>query len=198
MRSVPAWPLPRQTSRPSPRERGTLRIGSFQAAGARILPQVLRRFLTEAPGVQLELTESVTDLEIVDGVERAELDLAFAVEPLRAGPFETRALLLDPFLLVVPTGKSVPELATGVTDGRLRVPVVCFRSCPSTRIVLTYLRERGIEPDVVLASDQNETLQGAVEAGLGAAVVPGSRSTSRGTRPTGSSSGRTRRPARSP
>ena len=87
-------------------------------------------------------------------------------------PFETRALLLDPFLLVVPTGKAVSELATGVIDGRLRVPVVCFRSCPSTRIVLTYLRERGIEPDVVLASDQNETLQGAVEAGLGAAVVP--------------------------
>jgi DNA-binding transcriptional LysR family regulator len=153
-------------------ERGTLRVGTFQAAGARILPRVLHRFLAEAPGVHIELTESVTDLEIVDKVEGAELDLAFAVEPLRAGPFETRALLLDPFFLIVPTGKSVRELATGVTDGRLRVPVVCFRSCVSTRIVLTYLRERGIEPDVVLASDQNETLQGAVEAGLGAAVVP--------------------------
>jgi DNA-binding transcriptional LysR family regulator len=153
-------------------ERGTLRIGSFQAAGARILPRVLRRFLTEAPGIELQLTESVTDIEIVDKVERAELDLAFAVEPLRAGPFETQALLLDPFLLIVPAGKTVPELATGVIDGRLRIPVVCFRSCPSTRIVLTYLRERGVEPDVVLASDQNETLQGGVEAGLGAAVVP--------------------------
>ena len=114
----------------------------------------------------------MTDVELVDKVERAELDLAFAVEPLRAGPFETRALLLDPFLLIVPCGTSVADLATGVRDGRFRVPVVCFRSCPSTRIVLTYLRERGIEPDVVLASDQNETLQGAVEAGLGAAVVP--------------------------
>jgi DNA-binding transcriptional LysR family regulator len=153
-------------------ERGVLRIGSFQAAGARILPRVLRRFLTEAPGVELELTESVTDIEVVDKVERAELDLAFAVEPLRAGPFETRALLLDPFLLMLPAGATVQDLATGATDGRARVPVVCFRSCPSTRIVLTYLRECGIEPDVVLASDQNETLQGAVEAGLGAAVVP--------------------------
>jgi DNA-binding transcriptional LysR family regulator len=153
-------------------ERGTLRVGTFQAAGARILPRVLSRFLTEAPGVHIQLTESVTDLEIVDKVERAELDLAFAVEPLRAGPFETQALLLDPFLIIVPTGKTLPELASGVTDGRLRVPVVCFRSCPSTRIALTHLRERGLEPDVVLASDQNETLQGAVEAGLGVAVVP--------------------------
>ncbi len=153
-------------------ERGTLRVGSFQAAGARILPRVLSRFLTEAPGVGIELTEAVTDTAIVDAVERAELDLAFAVEPLRAGPFETQALLLDPFLVVVPAGRTVQELASGTTDGRLRVPVVCFRSCPSTRIVLTYLRERGVEPDVVLASDQNETLLGAVEAGLGAAVVP--------------------------
>ena len=61
-------------------------------------------------------------------VERAELDLAFAVEPLRAGPFETQALLLDPFLFVVPAGRTVQELASGKTNGRLRVPVVCFRS----------------------------------------------------------------------
>jgi DNA-binding transcriptional LysR family regulator len=152
--------------------RGTLRVGSFQAAGAKILPTVLRRFLAEAPRIQIELTESVTDVEVVDRVERAELDLAFAVEPLRAGPFETQALLHDPFLLVVPAGRSVAELATGRRAGRVRLPVVCFRSCPSTRIVLTHLRELGIEPDVVLASDQNETLQGAVEAGMGAAVVP--------------------------
>jgi DNA-binding transcriptional LysR family regulator len=152
--------------------RGTLRVGSFQAAGARILPRVLQRFLATAPGVQIQLTEAVTDIEIVDAVERAELDLAFAVEPLRTGPFRTQALLLDPFLLIVPAGRSLQELAVGKTGDRMRVPVVCFRSCPSTRIVLTYLRERGIEPDVVLASDQNETLQGAVEAGLGAAVVP--------------------------
>jgi DNA-binding transcriptional LysR family regulator len=153
-------------------ELGTLRVGSFQTAGARILPRVLQRFLAAAPGIQIALTESVTDIEIVDAVERSDLDLAFAVEPLRAGPFETRPLLLDPFLLIVPAGKTVEELGTGVVNGRVRVPVVCFRSCPSTRIALTYLRELGIEPDVVLASDQNETLQGAVETGLGAAVVP--------------------------
>jgi DNA-binding transcriptional LysR family regulator len=153
-------------------ERGTLRVGSFQAAGARILPEVLRRYLAAAPKVCIQLTEAVTDLELVDKVERAELDLAFAVEPLRSGPFETQPLLRDPFLLVVPAGKTVEDLAAATTDGRLRLPVACFRSCVSTRIVLAFLREHGIEPDVVLASDQNETLQGAVAAGLGAAVVP--------------------------
>ena len=39
-----------------------------------------------------------------------------------------------------------------------------LRSCPSTRIVLTYLRERGIELATPLPSDQR-WLQGAVEQG---------------------------------
>jgi DNA-binding transcriptional LysR family regulator len=153
-------------------ERGTLRIGSFQAAGARILPEVLRRYIAEVPDVSIQLTEEVTDLELVGKVERAELDLAFAVEPLEGGPFESQPLLRDPFLLIVPAGRTIEDLGDEAPDGRLRVPVVCFRSCASTRAVLEFLRDRGIEPDVVLASDQNETLQGAVAAGLGAAVVP--------------------------
>ena len=132
---------------------------------------MLRRFLTEAPGVEIELTEAVTDLEIVDQVERGELESPSPSS--RCAPGRSRqSLLLDPFLFVVPAGRTVQEPRPATTENRLRVPVVCFRSCPSTRIVLTYLRERGIEPDVVLGSDQNETLLGAVEAGLGAAVVP--------------------------
>jgi DNA-binding transcriptional LysR family regulator len=153
-------------------ERGTIRLGSFQAVGARILPEVLRRYNTVAPDVSIQLTESVTDLELVDKIERAELDLAFAVEPLQEGPFETAPLLRDSFLVIVPAGSTVEDLAVGKRNGRLKLPVVCFRSCAATREVIVFLRGHGIEPDVVLASDQNETLQGAVAAGLGAAIVP--------------------------
>jgi DNA-binding transcriptional LysR family regulator len=152
--------------------RGTLRVGSFQAAGARILPEVLRRFLAEAPDVRLELTESVTDLELVGRVERGELDLAFAIEPLAGGPFRAEPLLRDPFFLILPAGTTLDELAGPARDGTLHLPVVCFRTCAATRDVLNFLRDRGVEPEVVLASDQNETLHGAVAAGLGAGVLP--------------------------
>ena len=56
--------------------------------------------------------------------------------------------------------------------GAASCPLVCFRSCGATRDVIDFLRSRGFEPNVVLSSDHNETLQGAVAAGLGAALIP--------------------------
>ena len=151
---------------------GTLRIGSFQSAGARILPEVLRRFLDDHPDVKIELTESVTDLDLVGQVERGELDLAFAIEPLPEGPLRSALLLEDPFLLVIPAGRGSATFRGNGTNGGRKLPLVCFRSCGATRDVIDFLRSRGFEPNVVLSSDHNETLQGAVAAGLGAALIP--------------------------
>src|ERR671933_1423370 len=58
-------------------EAGTLRIGIFQSVGERILPDVLRRFAASWPKVELALTESASDAELLALVERGELDLAF-------------------------------------------------------------------------------------------------------------------------
>jgi DNA-binding transcriptional LysR family regulator len=131
---------------------GTLRVGSFQSAGARILPEVLRRFLDDHPDVKIELTEAVTDLDLVGQVERGELD--------------------HPFLLVIPAGGGSAAFRGNGTNGGRKLPLVCFRSCGATRDVIDFLRSRGFEPNVVLSSDHNETLQGAVAAGLGAALIP--------------------------
>jgi DNA-binding transcriptional LysR family regulator len=39
-------------------ETGALRVGTYQSAGARILPEPTRRFVAERPGVEVHLTES--------------------------------------------------------------------------------------------------------------------------------------------
>src|SRR5688500_2704977 len=61
---------------------GRLRVGTFQSVGARVLPAVLRRFTGSWPQVEVELTESASDEELLRLVERGELDLAFAMPPL--------------------------------------------------------------------------------------------------------------------
>src|SRR5436309_14785272 len=38
-------------------EVGTLRVGTYQSVGARVLPAVMRRFRSERPGIELELHE---------------------------------------------------------------------------------------------------------------------------------------------
>src|SRR5262249_31803228 len=58
-------------------ETGTLRVGTYQSVGARVLPAVMRRFRSEHPGIVLELHEPTTDPELYALIESGDLDLAF-------------------------------------------------------------------------------------------------------------------------
>ena len=49
---------------------GTLRVGVFQSVGQRILPEVMTRFFAAWPQVNVTLTESADDLELLGLVER--------------------------------------------------------------------------------------------------------------------------------
>ena len=64
---------------------GTLRVGTYQSVGARILPDLMRRFVAARPGVEVQLTESTSDQELLDEVERGDTDLSFTVLPLCGG-----------------------------------------------------------------------------------------------------------------
>ena len=151
---------------------GRLRIGTFQSVGARVLPAVMRSFSAEWPGVDVELTESVSDEELQRLVERGELDLAFAMPPLVEGPFESRQLLSDPYVLLVPADH---ELA-GATRASLAdvgdVTLIGNRACRSTTLAEGELKQRGVGVDVAFRSDDNGTVQGLVGAGFGVALVP--------------------------
>src|SRR5262249_54500524 len=81
---------------------GTLRVGTFQSAGARILPELVRRFREEWPNVRVRLIESASDPELLASVERGDLDLSFVMPPLPEGPFAMTELMRDPWMLLVP------------------------------------------------------------------------------------------------
>jgi DNA-binding transcriptional LysR family regulator len=83
------------------RGRGRVRRGRCASAltrsvGAQILPSVLPRFVSEWPEIEVQLHESASDYELLDLVERGELDLTFCMLPLEEGPFEALELLADP------------------------------------------------------------------------------------------------------
>jgi len=76
---------------------GTLRVGTYQSVGARVLPGVLLEFAGAWPLVSIQLTESTDDAELLSLVERGELDVTFVMLPVDDGPFDTRRLMEDPF-----------------------------------------------------------------------------------------------------
>jgi molybdate transport repressor ModE-like protein len=152
---------------------GPLRIGTYQSVGAKVLPGLLREFTAEWPQVEVTLRESADDAELIQQVERGELDLSFVVLPLGPGPYETVELMRDPYVLIVPPGSKLAE------DGRvpklrdiLDHPLIGFRTCRTTRQVEDRLRQAGSEPQIVFRSDDNGTVQGLVAAGVGLAIVP--------------------------
>lgn len=152
---------------------GTLRVGTYQSVGARVLPRVMLEFATAWPLVTIQLTESSDDAELLGLVERGELDLTFVMLPVDDGPFDSSLLMEDPYVLLV---RADSPLASSKTPPSLKeiggVPLIGYRQCRSLFAVEERFRGTGIDPQIVFRSDDNTTIQGMVAAGVGSALVP--------------------------
>jgi DNA-binding transcriptional LysR family regulator len=153
---------------------GVLRVGAFESVGARLLPELLGRFSERFPRLRVEVDEAVTDLGHMRSLEQGALDVAFTMLPLPPGPFETRRVWLDPWVLVVRAESEYTELAGTVVDLHAlgELPLACFRSARSVDAVLARMRAAGIEPRIVLRSDYNDALQEFAATGRGVALMP--------------------------
>jgi DNA-binding transcriptional LysR family regulator len=151
---------------------GALRVGTFQSVGAKVLPDVMRLFLDGWPLVELELTESASDDDLLRLVERGELDLAFAMLPALEGPFETEVLLRDPYVLLVPADHDLAGVGRASLNELGELTLIANRACRSTALAEGELVQQGVAVDVAFRSDDNGTVQGLVGAGFGAALVP--------------------------
>jgi DNA-binding transcriptional LysR family regulator len=152
---------------------GSLRIGTYQSVGARILPGLLRRFGASWPKVEIRLTESASDPQLLELVERGELDLTFMVLPAPDGPFEAVELLSDPYVLLVQADSPLARRGTRPTLAEAaKLPLIGARQCRCQHQVEAHLEARGHTPRVVFHSDDNGTIQGLVAAGVGVALVP--------------------------
>jgi DNA-binding transcriptional LysR family regulator len=153
------------------RGRGELRVGITQSIGVRILPSLMQRYSERWPEVQLRPREAAGDLELYEGVERGELELAFVELPVPDGPFEAFELLTDPFVLLVRADDPLAgrRAEAGDLGGR---PLIGYSVCRGMRRVEATLEARGAEPQVVVRSDVNATVQALVAAGVGSAIVP--------------------------
>jgi molybdate transport repressor ModE-like protein len=152
-------------------EAGTLRVGTFQSAGARVLPEIMRRFTAQWPLIEVMLEEH-DDEEIADALERGELDVGFVLLPVGDAPLETVELLRDPYVLVVAAGSPLAEGPPSLSEVA-REPLVGFRSGgASTEPIEAAFRAARLEPHWAFRSNDNQTVQGLVAAGMGCAIVP--------------------------
>jgi molybdate transport repressor ModE-like protein len=152
---------------------GTLRVGTYQSVGARVLPRVMLEFAGAWPLVTIQLTESSDDSELLTLVERGELDLTFVMLPVDEGPFAHNQLMEDPYVLLVRTDSPLAGSKNPPTLKEIAgVPLIGYRQCRSVFAVEERFRGTGLEAQIVFRSDDNTTIQGLVAAGVGSALVP--------------------------
>ncbi|MGH3103318.1 MAG: LysR family transcriptional regulator [Gaiellaceae bacterium] len=152
---------------------GSLRVGTYQSVGKQILPGVLRRFGAEWPRVELRLTETNTDQDLVAMIERGDLDLTFADFAMWEGPFAAVHLLDDPYVLLVQSDSPLAARKRTPTLAEIaELPLIGFRQCRSMKLLESHFRAEGLDPSYVFRTDDNGTLQAMVGAGLGIALVP--------------------------
>jgi DNA-binding transcriptional LysR family regulator len=155
---------------------GRLRMASFPTAGATLMPLAIATFRSAYPDVELTLAEGEPE-EIVPRLRAGELDLAllfeFAGETVLQEDMERLELLEDPMYLALQrehplAGRSRLRLE----DLKRESWVQTSSSSPCARHVVRSCHAAGFEPDVSFESDDYQTVQGLVAAGVGVALIP--------------------------
>jgi DNA-binding transcriptional LysR family regulator len=156
---------------------GRLRMASFPTAGATLMPLAIAAFRSSYPDVELSLAEGEPE-EVAPRLRAGELDLAllfeFEGETLLGGKGTRRTELLeDPmFLALAREHRLAARQRLRLEDLRDQAWVQTSQSSPCARHVVRCCHAAGFEPNVAFESDDYQTVQGLVAAGVGVALIP--------------------------
>jgi DNA-binding transcriptional LysR family regulator len=155
---------------------GSLRMGSFPTAGATLMPVAIARFRAAYPDVELTLAEAEPE-HTVPRLRAGELDLAVVFEFDGAGPPREDmlrvSLLEDPLHLALPREHRLAARSlVRLEDLRDEAWVQTSRAGACARHVVRCCHAAGYEPRVAFESDDYNTVQGLVAAGVGVALIP--------------------------
>jgi molybdate transport repressor ModE-like protein len=152
---------------------GNVRVGTFQSAGARLLPSVLATFRDRWPDITVSIYNETTDGELAALLRCGSLDVAF-LEASQVGPdLRSTELLHDKYVVLVPPDHRLAHrssLSLIDLDGEDMIDSELGDACTlrSERALL----ETGVRVNVVFRTNDNPTKQRLVDAGLGCAVLP--------------------------
>ena len=155
---------------------GKLRMASFPTAGATLMPRAIAAFRSSYPEVELTLEEGEPE-DVAPRLRAGELDLALLFEfegETPIGARMTRAELFeDPMYLALRADHPLAaRRRLRLEDLREEAWIQTSRSSPCARHVVRSCHAAGFEPHVAFESDDYQTVQGLVTAGVGVALIP--------------------------
>ena len=155
---------------------GPVRIGLFQTAALRILPQLLQELRDDHPGVALESTQTLAAAALAS-VQTGELDLAVVpsyqrhAPPQSAGALLHQPLYTDHWFLVLPPEHPLSR-GTGPVDLAELRGEHWIAGETVTHFLAPLCRDAGFEPHVVHHSSDYTVMTTLVSLGHGISFMP--------------------------
>jgi DNA-binding transcriptional LysR family regulator len=152
---------------------GSLSIAASQVPGVYLLPELLARFRSAMPG--LDLTVRVEPARrALEMVAQGEVDLGLVGEGTRPDDerLAVRPLLRDRLVLVVPAQHVLAQKAAVQPEILRHMSLLLpSRDSASAESILEQLARNGVRPESVTELGNVGAVKRAVEAGLGIAIV---------------------------
>lgn len=156
-------------------EVGKLSIGFLGSATYAFLPELVRTFKAQYPGVKLTLQE-LTPLQQEAAFHKGEIDIGFtrALTAEQGKVFSSRCLYHDPMMAVLPRSRQVKTKRVRVSDLANERFVLFHRDgAPGLFDTITGLcNDAGFSPRVENEPNMMQTVLSLVEAEEGVSIVP--------------------------
>lgn len=150
---------------------GTLKIGTITSSGATLLPQWIRKFHTQYPGINFQLWEGDTQ-RITELLKSGVIEIGIVRFPFDSTICQSICLPEEPFVAAMhrtmyqcgkrPEAIDLAELADQ--------PLMLHRRYEA--MVAEHCRQAGFEPRIVCKSDDIMPILVWADAGIGVTIVP--------------------------
>ncbi len=151
---------------------GHVPMAFLHTLGTWLVPELMRSFRSERPGVSFDLRQH-GDIGLVDDLVNGVVDLAITGERPEHPRIQSRRLLMEPLQLAVPPDHRLARRRSVRLRDVAEETFIVLKPGFSLRVVTSALCARaGFDPVVGFEGEEVETLRGLVAAGLGVALLP--------------------------
>jgi DNA-binding transcriptional LysR family regulator len=154
-------------------KRGSISLGTIDAASIYILPEVFRAFREMYPGIEINLQIAST-YPLFRELEADRLDLVCGTLPLEhTKEYETFRIFSEPLVFISPNDHPLAGRRRLDPEELATYPFILFQKGSVTRgIIEEQLASKGVTPVVSMAIDSQDAIKNLVSSGLGLSVLP--------------------------
>ncbi|WP_197382572.1 LysR family transcriptional regulator [Mycolicibacterium mengxianglii] len=151
---------------------GTVRLAFLHSVASWYVPELLRRFRSEAPQVQFDLLQGAAH-DLIQHIQNGRADFAITSPRPASAEFGWHELYVERLCLAVPRGHRFAGHAPVCLPEIADEPAVALPPGFGLRQLTDELwADAGVSPRIVFEAMEIPAMEGLVAAGFGVAVVP--------------------------